>query len=162
MYVRIIEHKPNCSMSSKNDDRFPVIVGVAHFIVHVSPSFQHRSVEITAAATQKVGGWFLLLSSAYVFDGVKPPYQSNSPTNPVCEYGRMKLEAEKTVLKIHKEPVSETTTTKTRPTCLTHFCFVFLSSVFSKTGYPSSTLLSIFCGPFIAWQRVGSNETVGG
>ena len=35
-----------------------------------------------------------------VFDGTASPYRSTDQTNPLSEYGRQKLEAEKQVLKV--------------------------------------------------------------
>jgi dTDP-4-dehydrorhamnose reductase len=37
---------------------------------------------------------FLFVSTDYVFDGKNGPYRENDPVNPVCVYGRSKLEAE--------------------------------------------------------------------
>jgi dTDP-4-dehydrorhamnose reductase len=40
----------------------------------------------------------LFISSDYVFDGVAPPYREEDERHPVCEYGRLKVEAEDLVL----------------------------------------------------------------
>lgn len=41
----------------------------------------------------------LFISSDYVFDGVSPPYREEDERHPVCEYGRLKVEAEDLVLR---------------------------------------------------------------
>ena len=40
----------------------------------------------------------LFISSDYVFEGVAPPYREEDERHPVCEYGRLKVEAEDLVL----------------------------------------------------------------
>jgi dTDP-4-dehydrorhamnose reductase len=40
----------------------------------------------------------LFISSDYVFDGNAPPYREEDERHPVCEYGRLKVEAEDLVL----------------------------------------------------------------
>ena len=40
----------------------------------------------------------LYISTDYVFDGRNPPYQHDSSTNPLNDYGIFKLEGEKVVL----------------------------------------------------------------
>jgi dTDP-4-dehydrorhamnose reductase len=40
----------------------------------------------------------LFISSDYVFDGIAPPYREEDERHPVCEYGRLKVEAEDLVL----------------------------------------------------------------
>jgi dTDP-4-dehydrorhamnose reductase len=40
----------------------------------------------------------LFISSDYVFEGFAPPYREEDERNPVCEYGRLKVEAEDLVL----------------------------------------------------------------
>ncbi len=47
-----------------------------------------------AAATARIGGWMLLVSTDYVFDGSNPPYAEDAPTNPINDYGRSKRDAE--------------------------------------------------------------------
>ena len=41
----------------------------------------------------------LYISTDYVFDGKSPPFNHDSPTNPLNEYGRMKRDGENAVLK---------------------------------------------------------------
>ena len=53
-----------------------------------------RLAEISA----HLGARFLHVSSDMVFDGTQSPYRSTDTPNPLSEYGRQKLEAEKRVL----------------------------------------------------------------
>lgn len=48
-----------------------------------------------ARATADVGGRFVYFSTDYVFDGRHGPDDEDAPTNPLNEYGRSKLEAER-------------------------------------------------------------------
>ena len=43
-------------------------------------------------------GYFIYISTDYVFDGKNGPYSENDPVNPINIYGSTKLEAEKAVL----------------------------------------------------------------
>jgi len=47
----------------------------------------------------ELSAWFLFISTDYVFDGKNPPYATNSETNPLNAYGKMKREAEHIVWK---------------------------------------------------------------
>lgn len=40
----------------------------------------------------------LYISTDYVFDGRSPPFKSHDATNPLNEYGKLKLEGEEIVL----------------------------------------------------------------
>lgn len=44
----------------------------------------------------------LYISTDYVFDGKNPPYNHDSPTNPLNDYGLSKLDGEKVVLQESK------------------------------------------------------------
>lgn len=62
---------------------------------------ERHIVDATAnvvAATSQVGATLVHLSSDVVFDGEHAPYGESSSTQPVNEYGRHKLAAERTVL----------------------------------------------------------------
>lgn len=48
-----------------------------------------------ARVTAEVGGKFVYFSTDYVFDGRSGPDAEDAPTNPLNEYGRSKLEAER-------------------------------------------------------------------
>jgi len=50
-----------------------------------------------AEAAEACGAFILYMSTNYVFDGKNPPYYPESVTNPLNDYGRMKLEGEKIV-----------------------------------------------------------------
>ena len=58
-----------------------------------------RLAEISA----HLGARFIHLSTDMVFDGTQSPYRSTDMPNPLCEYGRQKLEAEKRVLSVTDE-----------------------------------------------------------
>ena len=47
-----------------------------------------------------VNATVLYISTDYVFDGTKPPYNEDDETNPLNHYGLSKLEAEKIVLSV--------------------------------------------------------------
>lgn len=51
-----------------------------------------------AAATARSGGWMILVSTDYVFDGVNPPFAEDAPANPINDYGRSKRDAELAML----------------------------------------------------------------
>lgn len=52
---------------------------------------------------------FIQVSTQAVFDGENPPYNSDSPCNPVNEYGRQKLAAERAVLRYDTSIVARPT-----------------------------------------------------
>jgi len=52
---------------------------------------------ITSAA-QEIGSWILSISTDYVFDGTRPPYQPDDVPNPLNAYGRSKLDGERALL----------------------------------------------------------------
>ncbi len=52
-----------------------------------------------AEISSHLGARYIHISSDMVFDGSASPYRSTDKTNPLSEYGRQKLEAEKQVLK---------------------------------------------------------------
>ena len=70
--------------------------------VNKSPRESHAlNVEATARLAEisaHLGARFLHVSSDMVFDGTQSPYRSTDSPNPMSEYGRQKLEAEKRVL----------------------------------------------------------------
>jgi dTDP-4-dehydrorhamnose reductase/beta-phosphoglucomutase-like phosphatase (HAD superfamily) len=51
-------------------------------------------VDIVSKVCSKLNIAFIHISTAYVFDGYNPPYNSNSPTNPLHNYGISKLISE--------------------------------------------------------------------
>ncbi|KAJ3133945.1 hypothetical protein HK101_004409 [Irineochytrium annulatum] len=55
-----------------------------------------------AAASRAHGAWFLYVSTDYVFDGTKPPYEVDDAPNPLQFYGRSKLGGERACLE--KDP----------------------------------------------------------
>lgn len=50
-----------------------------------------------AAAAKQAGARLIFFSSEYVFDGQAGPYDENSQPNPISEYGKQKLSAEKLI-----------------------------------------------------------------
>jgi len=52
-----------------------------------------------ASATQEIDSWILSISTDYVFDGTRPPYQHNDVPNPLNAYGRSKLDGEQALLR---------------------------------------------------------------
>lgn len=70
--------------------------------VNESPRESHAiNVEATTRLAEiavHLGARFLHVSSDMVFDGTQSPYRSTDMPNPLSEYGRQKLEAEKRVL----------------------------------------------------------------
>jgi len=51
-----------------------------------------------ASAAQEIGSWILSISTDYVFDGTRPPYQPDDVPNPLNAYGRSKLDGERALL----------------------------------------------------------------
>jgi len=58
-----------------------------------------------AEVSAHLGARFIHISTDMVFDGSSSPYRSTDQTNPLSEYGRQKLEAEKRVLQTTDENV---------------------------------------------------------
>jgi len=50
-----------------------------------------------ASACKRTGAHLVYVSTNAVFDGNNPPYDENSPLNPINKYGHMKVECEKVV-----------------------------------------------------------------
>ncbi|MFK4447429.1 dTDP-4-dehydrorhamnose reductase [Caballeronia udeis] len=51
-----------------------------------------------ASAAREIGSWVLSISTDYVFDGTRPPYQPDDAPNPLNAYGRSKLDGEQVLL----------------------------------------------------------------
>ena len=51
-----------------------------------------------ASAAREIGSWVLSISTDYVFDGTRPPYQPDDAPNPLNAYGRSKLDGEQALL----------------------------------------------------------------
>lgn len=51
--------------------------------------------ENAALASRRIGARYVFFSTDYVFDGHEGPAAVDKPTNPLCVYGRHKLEAER-------------------------------------------------------------------
>jgi len=80
----------NCSAISSPDS------------VNESPRESHALNVVATARLAEIaahlGARFLHVSSDMIFDGTQSPYRSTDAPNPMSEYGRQKLEAEKRVL----------------------------------------------------------------
>ncbi len=62
-----------------------------------------ESARRLAEVSSHLGARHIHLSTDMVFDGTSSPYRSTDPTNPLSEYGRQKLEAEKQVLQVAEQ-----------------------------------------------------------
>lgn len=56
-----------------------------------------------AQLSKDTGAWMVYISSDSVFDGTEPPYQVESPVNPINFYGKTKLGGEKATLETSPE-----------------------------------------------------------
>ena len=57
------------------------------------------ALRFIANAAQEIGSWVLSISTDYVFDGTRPPYQPDDAPNPLNAYGQSKLDGERTLLR---------------------------------------------------------------
>ncbi len=57
------------------------------------------ALRFVASAAQQIGAWVLSISTDYVFDGTRPPYQPDDAPNPLNAYGRSKLDGERALLR---------------------------------------------------------------
>ena len=75
--------------------------------VKVNPALAHAINVVgsrhLAEVSFHLGARFLHISTDMVFDGSKSPYRSTDQPNPLSEYGRQKLEAEKAILSVTDE-----------------------------------------------------------
>lgn len=53
-----------------------------------------RPVELLASWSRARGARAVQLSTDYVFDGTRPPYEIDAPANPLCVYSKSKADAE--------------------------------------------------------------------
>jgi dTDP-4-dehydrorhamnose reductase len=68
------------------------------------PAVNADGSEAVARAAAALGARLIHISTDLVFDGTKPePYTEDDEPNPVDEYGRSKLEAERRVLALHPD-----------------------------------------------------------
>jgi dTDP-4-dehydrorhamnose reductase len=56
------------------------------------------ALSFIASAARNIGSWVLSISTDYVFDGTRPPYQPDDAPNPLNAYGRSKLDGEQALL----------------------------------------------------------------
>ena len=72
--------------------------------VDQDPQYAHlinvEAARRLAEVSSHLGARHIHISTDMVFDGTASPYRSTDQTNPLSEYGRQKLEAEKQVLKV--------------------------------------------------------------
>ena len=61
------------------------------------------STETLARLAAERGASFIYISTDYVFDGQRPPYGTDSETNPLNSYGKMKLQGELAVRRAYAE-----------------------------------------------------------
>jgi len=57
------------------------------------------ALRFIASAAQQIDAWVLSISTDYVFDGTRPPYQPDDAPNPLNAYGRSKLDGEHALLR---------------------------------------------------------------
>ncbi len=59
-----------------------------------------KSAENLAMACKEIGAKMIQISTDYVFDGMSGMYNESSPTSPIQEYGRTKLEGERRAIDV--------------------------------------------------------------
>ena len=64
-----------------------------------------KSVEVLARKARESGALFIYLSTDYVFDGTKPPYEVGDTPNPLNFYGRTKFQGEQAARKVNSDTV---------------------------------------------------------
>lgn len=79
-------------------------------MVEKNPALAERlnvgSTETLARLAAERGASFIYISTDYVFDGQRPPYRTDSETNPLNSYGKMKLQGELAVRRTFAEAPS--------------------------------------------------------
>lgn len=97
------EHAVHCFIADQAPDAIVVAAAERRPDVCENHPTLARSLNVDAlgfiaSAAQKVGSWILSISTDYVFDGTRPPYQPNDVPNPLNAYGRSKLDGEQVLL----------------------------------------------------------------
>jgi len=65
-----------------------------------------KGTHIVFKNAQRINAHFQLLSTDFVFDGIKGDYAENDPVNPLSVYGKSKVDAENIVLQANYDHVS--------------------------------------------------------
>ena len=60
-----------------------------------------------SALAKELGFGLVYISTDYVFDGARPPYDAEDKPNPLNLYGRLKRGGEEAVLAVRKEMLEE-------------------------------------------------------
>ena len=72
----------------------------------ISPPPAQINVQVArhlAQLANQMGAWFLYVSTDYVFDGERPPYQVDDQPNPLNFYGRSKWQGELAVRAVNPD-----------------------------------------------------------
>lgn len=67
--------------------------------VELSKAFHFEANKSIGLKAKEAGAQYVLISTDYVFDGSKPPYQEDDSTHPLNAYGNHKLQAEQWIQK---------------------------------------------------------------
>ena len=97
------DHPDNFDLMSYKPDVIVHCGALTH--VDYCEAHPEESYEKTVTSTknlvtiaQSIGARLVYISTDYVFDGTAGPYTEDAPVNPLCIYGKHKLEAERFVL----------------------------------------------------------------
>ncbi|EIW69634.1 hypothetical protein TREMEDRAFT_68791 [Tremella mesenterica DSM 1558] len=79
------------------------IDGAAERRPDVAEALNVQSPLLLATFAKKYGFTLIVISTDYVFNGKNPPYETDSPTDPLNAYGQSKVDAEQAVLTQREE-----------------------------------------------------------
>jgi dTDP-4-dehydrorhamnose reductase len=98
---------------SHNEQKYDVVIHcAAESSLAVCENNPHKAFLLNSEATEKLARWsaeqnskFIYLSTDIVFDGKKGDYYEDDNPQPINIYGKSKLEAERSIIKIHKNVI---------------------------------------------------------